>query len=113
MNTKIILSIAAGLLIAGTVSGAVGINTVQNQSTMKGYITVGRSVVVLPEMLQQGDRIEFYNTQGELVLRQNVGYGYLSAGISEIPQGVYTMVVFRKNDIIASQMTPFVGNMER
>jgi hypothetical protein len=113
MTTKMFLSIAAGLLIATMVAGATPTKTMQDQSPLKGYITVGRNVVVLPERLQQGDRIEFYNTQGDLVFGQNVGNGYVSAPLAGIPKGVYTMVVFRKNMILVTEETPFLGNLER
>jgi hypothetical protein len=109
MNTKILVAIILCLLIAGQVIASAPVNSLQNQSVMKGYVVIGRNVVLLPERLQIGDRIDFFNVRGRKVFEQYVGSGYLAANISKVPKGNYTVVVYRNGKRIASQNTPIIG----
>ncbi len=113
MKTKLALVIVSVLLAAGLVGGSVPVKVLNSPSVMKGYMTIGKNVVVLPERLQRGDQIDFYNSRGSKVFEQFVGSGYLAANISKLPQGFYDMVVYRKGTIVTSQKVPLVGNRGR
>ena len=110
MNMKLMTAIIGCLVIAGSAIASVsGINK-NNYTAMKGYITIGRNVVVLPERLQSGDRIDFYNAKGSIVFEQYVGAGYLAADVSNLAKGAYTLTVFREDKIVSTQKVPFIGN---
>ncbi len=109
MNTKLMFAIISCLFIAGAISGAVPVNTYNLSSTMKGYVTIGKNVVVLPERLLSGDRIEIFNAQGSKVFEQYVGAGYLAANIPNISTGVYSLTVFRGGKVLSSRKIPFIG----
>jgi hypothetical protein len=112
MNTKLMLVIA-GLLLALPVSASIPVKAEKGFPALKGYVLIGRNVVVLPEMLRSGDRMDFYSATGEKVLEQYVGQGYMAANISGLPHGTYTLVVSRNGRIVASQLTPLMGMGER
>ena len=112
MITKMILVIAAGLLVGAPASAFIPAKVVKNDPLVKGYVLMGRNVVVLPEMLVAGDCMDFYNSNGDVVLEEYVGNGYLAADISKLPEGAYNLVVSRNGRIVASQMTPFIGGSE-
>jgi hypothetical protein len=109
MNAKAIVAVAAGLLLALTVSASIATGTEKGNPMLKGYVLMGRNVVTLPEMLRSGDRMDFYDARGEKVLEEYVGHGYMAADISKLPQGAYTLVVSRNGKIVMSQMTPVIG----
>ena len=87
-------------LFMGAVEAA---NSMQQKNGINGYITVDRNVVVIPERLQWGDRIDMYDLKGAKVMRQYVGAGYLAADISNIPMGVYFISVYRSGKVIAQK----------
>jgi hypothetical protein len=109
MNTKVMFAMAAGLLLAIQVSASIPAGAEKSGQTPQGYMMMGRNVVVLPEMLHAGDRMDLFNAVGEKVLEAYVGHGYMAANISNLPQGAYTLVISRRGRIITSQMTPFIG----
>jgi hypothetical protein len=109
MNTKILAAMILCLFMAGQVLSSAPVNSSQNQWITKGYVTIGRNVVVLPERLQTGDRIEIFNINGKKGFEQFVGSGYLAARLSKMPLGIYTVVVQRDKRIITSLTTPLAG----
>jgi hypothetical protein len=109
MRSQIIKAAIACLASAGLIMASVPMNSLQNQWITKGYITIGRNVIVLPARLQTGDRIDFYNMNGSKVFEQYVGTGYLAASMSKLPVGIYNLIVFRKGEAIAFQKVPIVG----
>jgi hypothetical protein len=112
MKTKLIVSVIICLFIAGLSSGAIPSRGHENNAIM-GYITVDRNVVVLPERLQFGDRIDIFKANGARVLEQYVGNRYLSTNISNIPEGVYSVVIYRANKVLASKVVPIMGTEGR
>jgi hypothetical protein len=110
MRTKIMVALISCLIAVGLAGASDVFNSSQNQWITKGYITIGRSVVVIPERLQTGDRIDFYNARGVKVFHQYVGSGYLAASVAKLPKGFYNVVVVRNSRIIGSQKIPLVGN---
>jgi hypothetical protein len=109
MAARIMLVMAVGLLSALPVSASIQAKIAKSDPVLNGYVLIGRNVVVLPEMLRSGDRMDFYNSKGDKVLETFVGSGYLAADISRLPQGAYTMVISRKGNIVTSRMTPIIG----
>ena len=74
--------------------------------TIKGYITIGNSVVVLPAKLQAGDRIVFTSTNGIQVFSQRVGDGFFRIDASKIHSGVYILTLRRNGERIAAVSVP-------
>jgi hypothetical protein len=109
MRTKLIVSFIVCLFIAGQALAALPTAHNQDKTAIKGYITVDRNVVVLPERLQFGDRIDLFKANGARVLQQYVGNRYLSTNISNIPEGVYSIVIYRANQILATKVVPIMG----
>ena len=108
MKRKLVLAAISCLIGAGVIFAA-DHSTFQNQSMMKGYITIGHSVIALPDRLRSGDRIEFFNVSGERVMEEMVGQGYMRMNFSRVPSGVYNMVIYRNGDILTEHVVPIAG----
>jgi hypothetical protein len=78
----------------------------------KGYVAIGGNVVVIPERLQSGDRIEFFDDYGKSIMSHLVGNGFLRIDFTSILSGVYDMVIYRNKEIIAEEMVPVIGMVE-
>jgi hypothetical protein len=78
------------------------------QFPLKGYVSLGRNIVVLPEQLRAGDKILITDIKGRTVLQENLKGGYIARNIAEIPQGVYTLIIIRKNSIVGSVKVPII-----
>lgn len=78
------------------------------QFPLKGYVSLGRNIVVLPEQLRAGDKILISDIQGRTILQENIKEGYISRNITEIPEGVYTLTIIRKNSIVGSVKVPII-----
>jgi hypothetical protein len=109
MRTIMILLFLWSVFFASQTFGAIPVIYSQNNPAMKGYITIDRNVVVLPERLQLGDRIELFRANGTRVMEQYVGTRYLSTNISNMPQGMYSLVIYRANKVIATRVIPIMG----
>jgi hypothetical protein len=109
MKIKAMIAMISCLLATGLIMASVPMNSFQNQWITKGYITIGRNVVILPERLRLGDRIDFYDLHGVKVFEQYVGTGYLAANVSKILTGVYNLSVRRNGKVIASKEVPIIG----
>ena len=109
MRTIMILLFLWSVFFASQTFGGVPVIYSQSNPAMKGYITVDRNVVVLPERLQLGDRIELFKANGTKVIEQYVGTRYLSANLSNMSQGVYSLVIYRANKVVATRVIPIMG----
>lgn len=78
-----------------------------NAQSLKGYITMGNSVVVLPTQLQAGDRIVFTKVNGAQVYSQRVGDGFFRMDVSKLRPGLYIVSVMRNGAEIAAIRLPF------
>ena len=76
------------------------------QFPLKGYVSLGRNI--LPEQLRAGDKILITDIKGRTVLQENLKGGYIARNIAEIPQGVYTLIIIRKNSIVGSVKVPII-----
>ena len=97
----VLSSLVSAMGVMASVSG--------NSFWYNGYVTIGRTVVVLPQRLVAGDRIDFFNIYGQKVFEKKVHSGYLSADVSGIPAGRYSMVVYRNGAVIASRGIVLAG----
>lgn len=109
MKTTFLIAAVAFLTFSGGVMAMSPTRSMQSPGAENGYITIGRSVVVLPVPIQKGDRLELYNMNGVLIMSRTVGNGYLSQNISTIPEGMYGLVVHRGRSIIAAENVPIAG----
>ncbi|MBN1307253.1 MAG: hypothetical protein JXA18_05015 [Chitinispirillaceae bacterium] len=113
MKSMMLAAAISCMISAGAVMASVSNHPFQNNWAMKGYMTVGRSVVVLPERLLAGDRIELFNGSGVKVRGLTVGTGYITMNVSTLPKGVYSLVVYRTGQMITSRKIALVGNGKR
>jgi hypothetical protein len=113
MRNRIVFAAISCLLGAGVVVTSVASDSGKSRMTTKGYVAIGGNVIVLPERLQAGDRIEFFSADGKRIMSNNVGQGYLPMDFSMLPSGAYDMVVYRRGDIIAEQTVPIATGMSR
>jgi len=83
-----------------------------NPTLGNGYITIDRSVVILPQRLKWGDKIALFNIHGRKVLEEYVGGGFLEVDVSKLPGGFYTILVSRNNAVIAAKVIPILGSVK-
>ena len=106
MNTLRWMAIA-GLLAAGTViAGDAATSAGSSEFLTRGYITVGSSVLVLPERLAPNDRIAITDAQGVRVFDRTVSGISRFERSSGLTRGTYTLTVTRRSAQIASILVP-------
>jgi len=104
---KIIIYVLIVLLSSIAISGAGSQSGVRaDHQAMKGYLTLGSTVVALPVQLQPGDRILFIKPDGRTVLRQTVSGGFFSITAAKLSTGVYIVSVMRNGRTIAETAVP-------
>ncbi len=104
---SIIAALLSILVISISSVAAQGISGIQNAQGLKGYITIGNTVVVLPAQLQTGDRIVFTKVNGAQVYGQRVGDGFFRMDVSKLRPGLYVVSVVRNGTEIAAIRLPF------
>jgi len=109
MKTTLLIA-AVVCLTTGSLAMAFNPSQTMTPGAENGYLTVGRSVVVLPVPIQTGDRIELYNMHGARIIGRTVGDSYLSQNISTVPEGIYSLVIRRGHNVIATENVPVAGN---
>jgi hypothetical protein len=105
---KIIASLMLVIVMVAGLSAAQAVPMRQtNAQSLKGYITIGNSVVMLPTQLQAGDRIVFTKVTGAQVYSQRLGDGFFRMDVSRLRPGLYVVSVFRNGTEIAAIRLPF------
>jgi hypothetical protein len=106
---KIIIALAALLFLSVVVVGGQMSSTFQaGPPVMKGYFTVGNTLVVLPHQLKSGDELIFTNMLGESVLKQRVEMGYFSVNSSKLLTGLYVITLKRNGVTLAAVKVPLL-----
>jgi hypothetical protein len=95
------------LLISVGIAGAA--NQPQSSGLMKGYVTFGDHVIMLPDLLKSGDRIIISDTQGRNVFFRTVENGGIRLAELGLPTGVYSVKILRGRNILKSTNLPYVG----
>ncbi len=79
---------------------------VQNRE-LKGYITIGNSVIGLPTQLQTGDRITLATVNGVVVYDQRVHDGFFRIDTSKLRPSLYLVSILRNGVEVAAIRLPF------
>ena len=87
-------------------AGDTGTSGASGEFFTKGYITVGNSVLVLPQRLAPNDRIAITDAQGVRVFDRTVSGASRFERSSGLASGVYMLTVTRKSAQIAFILLP-------
>jgi hypothetical protein len=113
LQIKMILAILLSLIIAGQAFGQDTDSAALSSTGEYGYVSVDKNLVAIPGGLQAGDQVAVYNTNGEEIALSCVMNETSFLTISDIPDGVYTIMVCREDKIIDTQQVPIIGTEGR
>jgi hypothetical protein len=95
------------LFISIGIAGAV--NQPQTSGLLKGYVTFGDQVVMLPDLLKTGDRIIISDLLGRNIFFKTVENGGIRLVGLGLPAGVYSVKILRGRNIFKSANLPYAG----
>jgi len=107
---KTITSVFIIVAMAAALSAQTPKTASSTATGINGYVTIDRNIVLLPQRLQSGDKIEIFDIHGRKILEEYVGGGYLEVNVSNLPRGLYTLMILRKKDIVAVRLVPLLGS---